>query len=95
MLIGIAAALVTRLVSVWSACSLTSVIPGQQAISTDFKLLMTFGGLRGAVTLALVLSLPTELEGWWTVQSTAYGVVLFSLFVQAPLIEPLLNRLRI
>jgi CPA1 family monovalent cation:H+ antiporter len=93
MLIGIGAALVTRLFSVWSACSLASAIPGQQTISRDFKLLMTVGGLRGAVTLALVLSLPTELEGWWTVQSTAYGVVLFSLFVQAPLIEPMLKHL--
>ncbi len=93
MLIGIGAALLTRLISVWSACSLASATPGQQKISGDYKLLMTFGGLRGAVTLALVLSLPTELEGWWTVQSTAYGVVLFSLFIQAPLIEPLLMRL--
>ena len=93
MLIGIGAALLTRLISVWSACSLASVIPGQQKISGDFKLLMTIGGLRGAVTLALVLSLPTELEGWWTVQATAYGVVLFSLFIQAPFIEPLLMRL--
>lgn len=93
MLIGIGAALLTRLISVWSACSLASALPGQQKIPRDYKLLMTVGGLRGAVTLALVLSLPTELEGWWTVQSTAYGVVLFSLFIQAPLIEPLLIRM--
>ena len=93
MLIGIAAAVLTRLISVWSASGLVSFIPGQEKVSGDYKLLMTFGGLRGAVTLALVLSLPTELEGWWTVQSIAYGVVLFSLFIQAPLIEPLLTRL--
>ncbi len=93
MLIGIGAALLTRLISVWSACGLASAIPGQQKIPHDFRLLMTVGGLRGAVTLALVLSLPTELEGWWTVQSTAYGVVLFSLIIQAPLIEPLLRRM--
>lgn len=93
MLIGIAAALLTRLISVWSACGLLSLIPGQQKVSGDYKLLMTFGSLRGAVTLALALSLPTELEGWWTVQSIAYGVVLFSLFMQAPIIEPLLKRL--
>jgi len=35
--------------------------------------MMSVGGLRGAVTLAL--SLPLEREGWWTVQSIAYGVV--------------------
>ena len=52
--------------------------------------MMTLGGVRGAVTLALALSLPVELEGWWTVQSIAYGVVVFSLFVQAPLAGPVL-----
>ena len=55
---------------------------------------MSVGGLRGAVTLTLALSLPLDLEGWWTVQSIAYGVVLFPLFVQAPGIEPLFNRLQ-
>lgn len=37
-----------------------------------------------AVTLALALALPTSLDYWWTVQSMAFGVVLFTLFVQAP-----------
>jgi len=79
---------------VWIAGGLTSVIPGQQAVCGAYRTLMSVGGLRGAVTLALALSLPLELEGWWTVQSIAYGVVLFSLFIQAPGIEPLFNRLQ-
>ena len=79
---------------VWIAGGLTSVIPGQQPMTNPYRTMMSVGGLRGAVTLALALSLPLELEGWWTVQSIAYGVVLFSLFIQAPGIEPLLNRLR-
>lgn len=82
-------ALVTRFIAVWTAGSLTSLIPGQQPVPTAYCLVMTLGGVRGAVTLALALSLPVQLEGWWTVQSFAYGVVLFSLFVQAPLSGPL------
>lgn len=93
MLIGIGAALLTRTLAVWLTAGLTAITPRQQPISSAYRLLMTFGGLRGAVTLALALSLPLELEGWWTAQSIAYGVVLFSLFVQAPLIEPLLKQL--
>lgn len=93
MLIGIGAALSTRVLAVWLVAGLVAVTPRQQAISNAYRLLMAFGGLRGAVTLALALSLPLELEGWWTAQSIAYGVVLFSLFIQAPLIEPLVKRL--
>ena len=51
-----------------------------------------WGGLRGAVSLALALSLPTEIEGWYTVQSIVYGVVIFTLFVQAPFMDKLVCR---
>jgi len=94
MLLGIGAAILTRSIGVWVAGGLTSVMPGQQPVTNAYRIMMSAGGLRGAVTLALALSLPLELEGWWTVQSIAYGVVLFSLFIQAPGIEPLYNRLQ-
>jgi len=50
-----------------------------------------WGGLRGAVVVTLALSIPLELEYWYTVQSIAYGVVLFTLFVQAPTIKVLMK----
>ena len=56
---------------------------------------MVWGGLRGAVALALALSLPVTLDYWWTVQSIAFGVVLFTLFVQAPTIRLLIDKLDI
>jgi CPA1 family monovalent cation:H+ antiporter len=48
----------------------------------------------GAVTLALALalSIPTDLEYWWTIQSIAFGVVLHTLLIQAPSIGWLLRR---
>ncbi len=94
MLLGIGAVLVVRLLVVWLTAGLTSLTPGQQPISMACRSILFAGGLRGAVTLALALSLPLELEGWWTVQSIAYGVVVFSLFVQAPLLEPLVKQLQ-
>jgi CPA1 family monovalent cation:H+ antiporter len=51
-----------------------------------------WGGLRGAVSLALALSLPTTLTGWYSVQSIVHGLVLFTLFVQAPLMPRLLKK---
>lgn len=54
---------------------------------------LALGGMQGAATLALALSLPLQLDSWFTVQSIAYGVTLFAIFVQAPLVEPLMNRL--
>jgi CPA1 family monovalent cation:H+ antiporter len=58
----------------------------------DFQKVLFLGSLRGAVVLALSLSLPLDLPYWWTIQSIAFGVVIFSLFVQAPLVGPLLRR---
>jgi CPA1 family monovalent cation:H+ antiporter len=94
MLLGIGAVLVTRLLVVWLAAGLNALTPGQQSISVAYRSILFAGGLRGAVTLALALSLPLELEGWWTVQSIAYGVVVFSLLVQAPLLQPLVKQLQ-
>lgn len=41
----------------------------------------------------LALSLPVELEYCWTIQPIAFGVVRFSLLVQAPSTPPLIRRL--
>lgn len=44
---------------------------------------LTWGGLRGGISIALVLSLP-QFEGRSLLVSATYAVVLFSLLVQAP-----------
>ncbi len=43
--------------------------------------------------LGLALSLPVALEYGWTIQPIAFGVVRFSLLVQAPSTPPLIRRL--
>ena len=53
--------------------------------------ILAWGGLRGAVTLALALSIPIELDYWWTIQSIAFGVVIFTLFIQAPILHSYLR----
>ena len=91
MLIGIAAVLIARAVGIFGGAPLVSLLPNVEPVPKSYQRLIFLGGLRGAVTLALALALPFELEYWWTIQSIAFGVVLFTLFVQAPLISPVLK----
>ena len=92
MLIGIIAILAARAVGVFGTVPLINRLPWVEPVPLDFQQVLVTGSLRGAVVLALCLSLPLELSYWWTIQSIAFGVVIFSLFVQAPLVEPLLRR---
>ena len=80
MLIAIGAAIVARVVGVGVSCLLAR--PLSEPVSLPWQGLLVWGGLRGAIAIALVLSLPTSLPYWWTIQSMVFGVVLFSLLVQ-------------
>jgi len=52
-----------------------------------------WGGLRGAIALALTLGLPATLPQRETLQAMTFGVVLFTLLVQGTTIQFLLRRL--
>jgi monovalent cation:H+ antiporter, CPA1 family len=52
-----------------------------------------WGGLRGALALALVLSLPSTLPRRGEIIATTFGVVVFSVIVQGLTMTPLLRRL--
>ena len=85
------------------ALVLYGLIPGlaaagiASAVSPRFRLAMLWGGLRGAVTVALALTvaaepdLPAFLRERVGVLACAF--VLVTLFVQAPTLRPLLRRL--
>ncbi len=91
MLIAIAGALVGRAASVIGCGVLTQPLP--HAIHRGWQLLLFWGGLRGAIAIALVLALPTELPYWYTIQSMVFGAVLFSLVVQGTTSGVLIRRL--
>ena len=90
MLIAIAASLVARAAAVIVSGFITK--PLDSRISTARQVLLTWGGLRGAIAIALVLSLPISLPYWWTIQSMVFGVVLFSLLVQGTTNKALVKK---
>lgn len=95
ILIGILAIIIARIVMVFGLFPVLHVVPGIQAVPLKQQVVLAWGGVRGTVTLALALSLPLTLDYWYTIQSIAYGVVLFTLFVQATTMGPLIRKLDI
>mgnify|MGYP001815486018 FL=1 len=92
MLVGILAAFVSRSVIIFLGAGPLSRLPRQRVLSLADQNLMLWGGIRGAVAIALALSLSIELPHWYTIQSMVYGVALFSLVFQAPLFSFLSER---
>ncbi len=67
-----------------------------EPISWRWLHVLNWGGLRGAIALALALSLPAALGAdRELMQVMAFGVVLFTLLVQSTTMKPLVRRLGI
>ncbi|HED17110.1 MAG TPA: sodium:proton antiporter, partial [Gammaproteobacteria bacterium] len=94
LLAGISAVLVARVITVYMVLPVFTIGQPSNKLTLQHKHVLFGGGVRGAITAALALSLPVELEGWWIAQSIGYGVVIFSLFVQTPLLNRYLSRQR-
>ena len=91
MLVGILAAVISRAIIVYLGAGLLSRLPRQRPLKLAEQNLMLWGGVRGAVAIALALSLDTEIPQWYTIQSMIYGVAIFSLVIQAPLLTHLVS----
>ncbi|HDD62127.1 MAG: Na+/H+ antiporter [Chloroflexota bacterium] len=85
---AILAVLVARAASIYG---LSWIGPG---IPRRYKHVLYWGGLRGAISLALALSLPVSLgEQGTIIKSMAFGVVLFTLLVQGLTMKPFITRM--
>lgn len=87
-LIAIPIVLLARLVSV--GLPVLALQPFRD-FSPDTVKIMTWGGLRGGISLALALSLP-HFAGREPIVAATYAVVIFSILVQALSIGPLVRR---
>ncbi len=61
----------------------------------SWKHIINWGGMKGSLSIALVLSLPRDFAGREEILILAFSVVLFSLVVQGLSISPLLSFLRV
>lgn len=96
ILVAVAAILVARALVIYSLTWLNNRLMPKKRISMKFQHVMFWGGLRGAISLALALTLSPAVFGaetTETLQVMTYGVVLFTLLVQGLSMEPFIKRL--
>ena len=76
------------------------ILASRYLVSAEYKLtreencLMLMSGAPGAVALALALSLPLDVPGWYTIQAAVYGVVTVGLLIQTPVVIAAFNWLK-
>ncbi|MDG2070493.1 MAG: cation:proton antiporter [Pseudomonadales bacterium] len=86
------AMLISRAIVIFGVVPLVGKVPGSEHIGTPFKLVMYWGGLRGAIALAIVLSLP-PFEYKDSLVAIVMGAVLATLVLQGLSIEILVKWL--
>src|SRR5215469_13579547 len=95
----VVAALVARALTLYGLIPMLSFAGIAKPIDREHKLVMLWGGMRGAVSLALALAaaenaaLPPEVRQFVGILAT--GFVLFTLLVTAPTMRPLMRLLKI
>jgi CPA1 family monovalent cation:H+ antiporter len=93
ILVAVGAVLFSRAAVVYGLSWLVELIVNRRQIPQRWRHVLFWGGLRGAISLALALSLPVELEERTTLQAMTFGVLLFTLLGQGTTIRILLKRL--
>lgn len=89
-LIAAAVVMLGRAAAIYPICALFSKT--SQRVMWRRQHVLFWGGLRGALALALVLGLPEGLPGREEIITVSFGVVAFSIFAQGLTIGPLLRR---
>ena len=91
VLITVVVVLAVRFITVHVLGAVTRLF--KRDLSFSYLPVMVWGGLRGAVSLALVLGLPRYVPDQTQLRAMTFGVVLFTLLAQATTISVLLRRL--
>ena len=88
---AVAAMLAGRAVAVYGLLPAAAPLGGR--VPRAWQHVLVWGGLRGSLSIALVLSLPTALPGREQLVAMIFGTVTFSLLGQGLTLSPLLRRL--
>ena len=84
-----------RAVVVYGLVPIVNKLPGAEKISGRYQTVIFWGGLRGAVPIALVLSLPQNFHYRHFLIELTLGIVFFTLLVQGTTVKKLMNFLGI
>lgn len=96
VVVALVGVLVVRVAVVYGLAELTERLVPRRYIPMPYRHVMMWGGLRGAISLALVLTMSDEVFGEETVKTVevmTFGVVLFTLLIQGTTITGLIKRL--
>jgi len=84
-----------RAVVVYGLVPIVNKLPGAEKIDRKYQTIIFWGGLRGAVPIALVLSLPQDFPFRHFLVELTLGIVFFTLIVQGTTVKKLMNFLGI
>lgn len=93
VLIAIPVVLFARSAVVYLLVPLVNRFPGAKPIDHRYRAVLAWGGLRGAVAIALAMSLPKHFPYRWQIIDLAFGVTLFTLLVNGSTMSWLMRRL--
>ncbi len=93
IVIAVAAIFLGRILSVYTLVPLSNLF--SKPISFVWQHVLVWSGLRGALSLALALSLDSTFPYRDQILNLTFGVVVFSILVQGLSIKPLLRMLRL
>ena len=93
VLIVIMLILTARALSIYTLVPLTTRWFHLPRVTMGERHIMWWGGLKGGLAIAIVLSIPADLPERQFLFDLTIGVVLFTLLVSAPTIRPLMERL--
>ena len=91
--VAIAAVLIGRAITVYGLA--LPLLPTPLRIDMRYRHVLFWGGLRGALALALALALPPEIAERHEIIVVAFAVVAFSIFAQGLTMPWLIGRLRL
>ncbi|MHC5614899.1 MAG: cation:proton antiporter [Nostoc sp.] len=94
IMVTVTAMIVIRAIAIYILSKLSLSITKSE-ISLPEQTILSWGGLRGSVSIALALSVPTTMPEREKIIATVFGVVLFTLLVQGLTIKPLLEKLNL
>lgn len=92
-MLAVAAALAARALSIFGLFPIVNRLPNIEKVDWRSQTVIVWGGLRGALSLVLAMSLPLDYAYRDEIMALTIAVVLFSLIVQGLTLEPLIRML--